>query len=296
MKLTNKFGLPTTFVNAIKRPQYSKGDSHISATEILSSPRIVQLRSMHWEETESDVSEMVWSLFGTAVHNILEHGKDDHHIVEERLHADIGGWSISGAIDLQEVFEDGIVVSDYKVTGAWTVMQEKKDWENQLNIYGFLVEFVKKIPVKKIQIVAIIRDWSAREAKTREGYPQAPIVIMEMNLWPMEKRTQYVEDRIALHNEAYFAAKTGSELAYCTPEECWEKPTYYAVKKIGGVKAKKVFTIRSESESLIAELGEKYELEVREGERTRCKSYCSVSKFCNQYDQYLNMYPTTEEA
>ena len=33
MKLTNNFNLPDTFVNVIKRPQYSKGDSQISATE-----------------------------------------------------------------------------------------------------------------------------------------------------------------------------------------------------------------------------------------------------------------------
>ena len=41
MKLTNKFNLPQTFVNVIKRPTYSKGKAHISATEIISSPRIV---------------------------------------------------------------------------------------------------------------------------------------------------------------------------------------------------------------------------------------------------------------
>ena len=115
MKLTNKFNLPQTFVNVIKRPQYTKGDSQISATEIINSPRIVQLKAKHWDDIEQDASEMVWSLFGSAVHGILEHGKDDHHIVEERLFCEFEGWKISGAIDLQEVEEDGIIVSDYKV-------------------------------------------------------------------------------------------------------------------------------------------------------------------------------------
>ena len=50
MKLTNKFDLPATFVNVIKRPQYTKGDAQISATEILNSPQIVQLKRKHFEE------------------------------------------------------------------------------------------------------------------------------------------------------------------------------------------------------------------------------------------------------
>ena len=69
MKITNKFNIPQTFVNVVKRPQYTKGDVNLSVTELLNSPRIVQLRTKHADELETDVSEMVWSLFGTAVHN-----------------------------------------------------------------------------------------------------------------------------------------------------------------------------------------------------------------------------------
>ena len=72
----------------------------------------MQLKRKHWNEIETDASEMVWALFGSAVHNILEHGKDDHHIVEERIFAEHEGWKLSGAIDLQEVEEDGIIEQD----------------------------------------------------------------------------------------------------------------------------------------------------------------------------------------
>ena len=81
MKLTNNFNLPETFINVIKRPQYSRGKAQISVTEMLNSPRIVQLRQKHMDEIETDAADMVWSLFGSAVHNILEHGKGDNHIV-----------------------------------------------------------------------------------------------------------------------------------------------------------------------------------------------------------------------
>ena len=217
MKLTNKFNLPDTFVNVIQRPTYSKGKAHISATELINSPRIVQLKKKHWEDITQDASEMVWSLFGSAVHNILEHGKDKHHIVEERLHTNFEGWDISGAIDLQEVEEDGIVINDYKVTSAWAVINEKAEWGEQLNIYAWLVERVKKIPVKKVQIVAIIRDWSARDAVNREGYPPSPIAVIEYPLSTFTAREEYITKKIEQHNEAYFAMTTGGRTAGMHP-------------------------------------------------------------------------------
>ena len=288
MKLTNKFNLPDTFVNVIQRPTYSKGKAHISATELINSPRIVQLKKKHWEDITQDASEMVWSLFGSAVHNILEHGKDKHHIVEERLHTNFEGWDISGAIDLQEVEEDGIVINDYKVTSAWAVINEKAEWGEQLNIYAWLVERVKKIPVKKVQIVAIIRDWSARDAVNREGYPPSPIAVIEYPLSTFTAREEYITKKIEQHNEAYFAMTTGEELQECTPEDMWEKPTTYALKKIGGVRAKKVYSILTEAEAGLAEAGKGHEIETREGERTRCQKYCQVSQFCTQFQDYLN--------
>jgi hypothetical protein len=288
MKLTNKFNLPQTFVNVIQRPTYSKGKAHISATEIINSPRIVQLKKKHWEDIEQDASEMVWSLFGSAVHNILEHGKDDHHIVEERLHLEFEGWKISGAIDLQEVEPNGtITVSDYKVTGAWAVMNEKDDWHRQLNIYAWMVETIKKVPVVKAQIVAIIRDWSARDAATRENYPPSPVAVIDIPVWSLAEREAYINKRLDMHNQAYFATETGGDLPFCDESDMWEKPTLYAVKKDGGVRAKSVHKTKEDAEQALQNL-KGYVLEIREGERTRCKSYCPVSSFCSQYKEYQN--------
>lgn len=285
MILTNKHDLPQTFVNVIKRPTYSKGKAHLSATELINSPQIVTLKHKHWDEIEVDAAEMVWSLFGSAVHSILEHGKDTHHIVEERIHVTHGGWNLSGAIDLQEVDEDGgIHIKDYKVTGAWAVRNEKQEWHDQLNVYAWMLEKAKGKIVKSCQIIAIIRDWSAREASLKEDYPQAPIVTIDIPLWDYVKREQFVDARIDLHSAAYFESDTGGDLPECTTEEMWEKPTTYAVKKEGGVRAKSVHATREEAE---AALSKGYFVEVREGERTRCKSYCQVSQFCSQYRKYL---------
>jgi hypothetical protein len=293
MQLTNKFNLPETILNVIKRPQYSKGKANMSITELMNSPRIVQLKRKHWDELTEDSSDMVWSIFGTAIHNILEHGKGDHHIVEERIHVSVDGMNISGAIDLQELTEDGIILSDYKTVGAWSVINEKQDWHNQLNSYAYLVEAAKKLPVCKLQIVAIVRDWSRRDAATREGYPKAPIVVIDIPLWPFAEREAYIRSRISLHGDALFEMETDGDMPDCTPEEMWEKQTTYALKKDGNVRAKSVHETSEAAEKALADAtekakkGEKFLIEVREGDRTRCSSFCQVAGMCSQYQKYL---------
>lgn len=294
MIITNKFNLPQTFVNVMKRPTYSKGKAALSATELINSPRIVQLRKAHEAELEYDVSEMVWSIFGTAVHGVLEHGKDDNHIVEERLHAEVDGWSISGAIDLQLINEDGTyTINDYKTTGAWAVMNEKADWEHQLNIYAWLVEKVKGVKVSKLEIVAIIRDWSRRDAAVKANYPDAPIKVIPIQLWTQEFREQFIRDRVTQHSNAMLTAELGETLPYCTPEQMWEKPPVFAIMKEGNVRAKSVHALESEATVSLEDLkktakkGENFYLEVRKGDRTRCENFCQVSKYCDQHQAYL---------
>ena len=284
MKLTNKFNLPETIINVIKRPTYSKGKAHISVTELMTAPQIVLLKRKHWDEIEQDASEMVWQIFGSAIHGVLEHGKSENHVIEQRIHAKVDGWDISGAIDLQENTPEGIIISDYKTTGAWAVMNEKDEWHQQLNVYAWLVDNVKNDKVIKLQIIAIIRDWSAKEAQNKEGYPQSPIVTIDIPLWTMDERLAYIKRRIKMHSDAQFNLDMGDPIPECGEKDMWEKPTTWALIKEGGVRAKRVYD--NEAEAKIA-LIKGYIIEHRPGERTRCKSYCQVSQFCNQYQTYL---------
>lgn len=299
MRITNVHGLPETVMNAIHRPTYTKGNAHMSVTELMNSPRIAQLKRRHWDALEEDASSMVWSLFGSAIHHILEHGKSPNHVIEQRLFAEVDGWRISGAIDLQEINEDGsITISDYKTTGSWAATNGKEDWEKQLNVYAFLVEINKKVPVKNLQIVAIIRDWNAREATYKENYPKAPIIVIPIPLWPMEQRLAYIKSRISAHSDASFAHETDEELPDCTPSEMWEKQASYAVIKTGNIRAKAVYASMEEAEAGRKELkdADKYEIQTRPGERTRCANYCQVNKFCSQYRKYLDASVTPPDS
>ena len=285
MKLTNKHGIPDTFLNVLKRPTYSKGKAHLSATQLLNSPKIVALTKKFEEELEQDVSDMVWSIFGTAIHGVLEHGKDDNHIVEERLHTTFDGWRISGAIDLQIITgPDTVSIRDYKTTSAWAVMNEKYEWEQQLNIYAWLVETVKLQIVDSVGIVAIIRDWSRRDAARNPDYPQSPVKEIPITLWPYQKREDFISERISKHSECEFHMETDEDLPPCTPEEMWEKPTTWALKKKGGVRAIKVYETQEEAEAALDP--KVHEIEVRLGSRTRCESFCPVNTYCQQWRDY----------
>ena len=287
MKITNKYGLPETLVKAVERPTYSKGASHMSVTGLLNSPRIVQLREKYDHLIEQDVTELIPSLWGTAMHYILEQGKVPGHIVEERIFAELDGWSVSGAIDLQIESDKGIEINDYKNVGSWAVMNEKKEWEEQLNCYAWLVEYVKKAPVHKLAIIAIVRDWNKREAQTKEGYPEARAVVIPIKLWTMEQRELFIRSKIHIHSEAKFATDATEVLQYCTAEEMWERPTVYAVKKDGNQRAKSLHDVLEDAEEEVKKLGKGYVLETRKGRRVRCEEYCQVAPYCDQYKAYL---------
>lgn len=287
MIITNQFNLPKPFENIAKNPSYSKGKAHISATSLLNSPKIVTLLKKYDNELTQDVSDMIWSIFGSAVHNVLEKGADEHNLVEQRMYAEVDGWHISGAIDLQVIDTDGIHIKDYKTTSVWAVMNDKPEWEQQLNIYAWLVRRNKEMPVKSLQIVAILKDWSKREADRKPEYPQKNVALVDIPLWTFEEQDNFVRGRVAKHSAADFAMETEAELPECTPQEMWEKPKTWAVIKVGGARAKSVHNDVNEAEQALEMAGSGFYIQERPGDRTRCKEYCLVSRWCKQYKEYM---------
>jgi hypothetical protein len=286
MKITNKFNVPETLVALATRDYYSKGKSDYSVTEIISPPRIQRLRRKHFEEIEQDVSDMLWMLLGTALHVVAERSEVSGHTNEERLSAGIDGIILSGAIDLQKDEADGITITDYKFTSAWALMNDKPEWEQQQNIYKYLVERVKKKPVKGLKICALIRDWSRRDAQNKPDYPQAPIQIVDIPMWTFDRTEAFIKERVEMHRDSKVSADWGEELPLCTDEERWVRQTTYAVKKDGRKTAIRVFDTQDEADALLKEMPEKDKgfIEIRKGEAVRCTgNFCGVSQWCSQF-------------
>jgi len=68
-KITNKFGLPETLLNAITYDTH-KTHGTISCTELIDAPQVRILKKKH--EYETDVVDNLYALMGTALHHILE--------------------------------------------------------------------------------------------------------------------------------------------------------------------------------------------------------------------------------
>ena len=289
MKITNLTNLPDPVVKALSKDNYSRGESQISVTTLIDCPRVRLLREEHDHEISEDVSEKLWSVLGTAVHNIFEETAEGEYISEERIFFDVNGWTVSGAIDIQKKEPDGsITIMDYKCTSVWSVIFGKEEWVEQLNAYAYLVRKAKDVPVGKLQIVAILRDWKKRDSQTKPDYPQSPIVIVDIPKWTETQQDNYFEHRVALHQEGEFAALMGDELPLCSNKERWMRDAKFAVKKKTVKRAIRIFDTKDQAEVFFnkEKFGDAYIIEERKSDPIRCsQNYCKVADFCDQYQK-----------
>lgn len=223
MKVTNKHNLPAPLVNLLSKREYSRGDSIISATQLINSPRIVALHRLHGHKIVDDISDRFWALMGTNIHKILEDGVAEDHIPEERLFLDVEGWRISGQIDVQSVRPGVVKIHDWKFTSVMSLLYPKKEWEHQLNLYAYLVKKVKGLDIEEASVCAILRDWRRSDYQKRKtkNYPPAPMVMVPQKLWTFDEQEVYVRGRVKAHQEAMAMADWGDELPPCTSEDRW---------------------------------------------------------------------------
>ena len=282
MKITNNYGVPETLVALASRDYYSKGKSDYSVTEIISPPRIQRLRSKYYSEMETDVTDMMWSLFGSAIHVVAERSQIDGYINEERMYLPVDGVVLSGAVDLQVIDGDYIDIVYYKFTSLYAIRGEKAEWVAQLNIYGYMASKLKGKKIRKLQICSFLRDWKAVEKLTKADYPPSNIHMLDMPVWSEEKTLEFIRSRLDAHRNSKVALDWEEELPLCSDEERWIRETKYACHKQGKVRATKVFDNEAEANAFAEKEG--LYVHVRKGEAVRCsRNYCGVSKWCSQF-------------
>ena len=303
MKFTNRKGLPDIIVRAVTNDPYNAGKkTDYSATTLIRPAYQVMLQREHADEIVEDVADRLWSMYGSAVHHIIERGEESEDLVEERFYATVADKVISAQIDHYGLTTRAI--SDWKLTGAYKVKKaiqehDYEDWEQQLNIQAYLMQ-VNGYEVQKLFIGAMCRDWSKYDFEHEKGYPDQ-IEYIELPLWTMEEQESFIEQRIA----AMSACKP------CTRAERWQDLPTYALMKEGGKRALKVektreamweYAINKDPSIALWRLdGELWDAEggdtgfriiERIPKNRRCEGYCNVAKFC---DYYKATYLSTEE-
>lgn len=299
VQIKNDLDLLEPIYRALAHDSYTSGGADITPTSWIDSPRIAELMKAHRDEVQESVSDRAFSALGTGFHNIMEAAMGDDAISEERVfwkHS--SGLKTSGAIDLQIINKNGTTtLVDYKVTGVYSIIFNRKnggvkpEWERQLNSYRYLLQSAKETEVSKLYILVMLRDWKSAEAN-KPDYPAAPIMQIPVPLWSWQETQDYVDQRIAIHQQAAYASLIGEELPFCTPSEMWERPEKFAVMKSATHKrASRLLDSMDEAIAWAAEpnngMDSKHLIEHRLGKRVRCEDWCKVSSFCSQHKEYM---------
>jgi hypothetical protein len=279
MNITNKLGLPTAFVDAVSS-EYRYKDKQYSVTSLLKGVRESLLTRRHHDQLESDVADMIWMIFGSAVHKIAEQSTGDaHDEKEQKLVVEMGdGYKLSGIFDLYN--SQTQTVTDYKTASVWKgIYKDTDDWRKQLLIYAWMLNQLGK-KCSKGQIVALYKDH--KKGETNYGYPEHPVQVFEwefsdqdfidIEIW-LKARFQEIKIAETLRDD---------ELPLCTDQERWYRGEKWAVMEKGRKKATKLF--ESEAEAMkwvrLNEIDVKYEIVKRDGVNAKCMEYCSVRHIC----------------
>ena len=300
MKHTNKLNLPTSLCNAVERDDYHPGESDVTVSELTKPVQSAVLSRLHADEIEKDVSELIFALMGKAVHHVLE--VSDTELREERLYYNFpidAGLKTSSNIVLggkfdRFVLKDG-TLQDYKVASVWSrIFESFDDWKKQLNAYAFLLK-ENGYNVKRIEIVAIYRDWSASKAERGNGYPAHQVELIEFEVAPNDITYSFLRDQVQVFKLGMEDPKT---LPPCTDEEMWARPTKYALMKElrkSAVAIRGSLTeIFQHAETIKAckwnenntDVLPPFYIEVRPGSRPRCEKYCDGAPWCEQWAEF----------
>ncbi len=316
MKITNHQFLPEPLVHALSHDRYDPGDGDISVTTLIAPAQIRRLCAEHKDELVEDAVDRIWSMLGSAVHYIIENATidmqkqgvwdDSTHIAERRFYAEVpspeGPKKLSAQIDLKE--HDRLI--DFKVTSVYAIKKAiyeggKDEWDAQLNIQRYLMHR-NGIEVKELFIMAIARDWNKSGMLNDSDYPPRGCMI-EIPMWSIQKTENYIQERM----NAHFSKHT----PMCTPDEMWEMPPTYALRKSGRKSALRLGASEqwlmhyahdkglTEYEKVDATIDDPFAIEAnmvlkaghyieeRPGKRNRCEGYCAAAPFCDQYKEWL---------
>jgi len=286
MKYTNKHNFPDFVKQWLEFDEYDYDENAISATTLMKPARAYALGKKHKDELEMDLSDLIASRYGTAIHDSVEKINLLGCKQEERLKKAVMNRILTGKFDILKQIDHRWELIDVKSTSVWTFIygSRDEDYIKQLSIYRWLAVQNQYDVMQKAKIWLIFTDWSQSKAK-QESYPDTRIVIKEVDLWSDEKTLKYLGERITLFNNVERMEE--KDMPDCTDKELWAKEDTWAIMKEGRKSAVKVCKSETEADEVMRALDEKHKTVHRPGKVARCK-YCNVRKFCSQYKKLVS--------
>lgn len=283
MIITNTKNLPEAFVS-MASGEFNMPDNVYRVTQVIGALRAAILQRRHGDEITVDVEDMVWLLFGSAMHNIMEKQQiADDELREERLQVTFGDHILTGKFDSYR--HDTQTVIDYKSCSVWKIIHKDfDDWRRQLLVYAYMLN-KNGFPCTRGEVVAIMKDHSKTKAKREKDYPNSPVYRKRFAFTDSDfsEIEQFLNDRFALIRQ--IENLSDEELPLCTPEERFNSGDKYAVMKQGRKSAVRVLDSDEAALEYIADKGldGKHYVERRPGKDVKCEDYCFAAPFCDYY-------------
>lgn len=283
MKITNKLDLPQPFLDAVSK-EYQYKDKRYSVTTVIKGVKEILLSRRHSDEIEQDVSDMIWLIWGTAMHKVLEDAKENKdELKETKIEIQMpNGYTLSGQ---QDLFSESLKrITDYKSGTVWKVIYgDWEDYRTQCLTYAYMFNKIG-LEVTNAEIVMVLKDWSQTKAKQERNYPPHPVHVQHFDF--NEDDFKDIEKKlIAKFEEIEKCEKlSDDEIHTCSESERWATPTKYAVMKKGRKTAVRLFDTKEEADTFLKDNGDSIEL--RKGTDKKCTEYCSCCYFCNYWREH----------
>lgn len=286
MKITNKYNLPKAFLE-MAQSDYQYKDKQYSVTSMLKGNKEAILKRRYHNEIEKDVADMVWLLFGTATHHILEQQTEaDDELKEEYMKIEIlDGYKLSGLFDLYNGETNTVI--DYKTTSVWkAIYGDYDDYKKQLLIYAWMLQQIG-FDCRRGQIVMFLKDWKKSQVDRKKDYPQHAVqtVEFEFNTQDFIEIDKFIKNKFkSLRLDELME---DDQIEPCSKEQRWQDDDTFAVKSKGRKRAHRVLDSKKAAEKWMKKKEKGDYIEHRVAKPTKCANYCDVAEYCSWYQNYL---------
>ena len=316
MKVKNDLNIDWVIAGWLASNTYtgSNDGNYLSASGLVRSVRqtvLSKLMSRTNSEDPVDISTMLSSSIGTALHRDIQAVWEDENVIKEGLKAlgfnkldkikvnsenpneddinlwfekrvtkEINGWNITGQFDL--VVND--TIHDFKSTSVYTYINKSKvkDYSIQLSVYRWLNPELITNDVHGV-IHYIFTNWNKNFLHSIDGYPEHPFVSINVPLMSLQETEEMILKRI---RDIEYYSENLSELPRCEDHTLMiDKPIWQYFASETSTKAAKNFENKLEALKYMQTKG-KGKVLLKQQEPVGCK-YCNCCSMCSQYREFI---------
>jgi hypothetical protein len=327
MIFTNMYNLPYSMAVWLCDDEYDyyndgTGKPHISATSLLKpTKQIILNQRVDFDNIGRDVSDLVSSRAGTAIHTAIEHTWQNRERLERALRKlnipqkvvdrivvnpseeylqanpacipvyqeirssrEINGWVIHGKFDF--IFNGQL--EDVKTTSTFTYTKDLNadKYTLQGSIYRWLNP--KLVTSDTVLINYVFNDWMKSKVGKDPTYPVSKVLPVHYDLMDEEATERFIKNKITELNRYKNAAE--EDIPACTKEELWQTDSSFKYYKdpTKRNRATRVFDSLAVAQSYKATTGKGKGVVVEVPGQARACVYCPAVTICKQAQNLIS--------